>query len=384
MDTIFTVKSLFYKVISLPTMGYLARQGTKLVIGDRFSPDEVRRGDITYTNTVAIPEGTQAVVDNFQFALWDADFGVVTSTMYSPCAPTFDIPTPENGIFTFDIRINRSTAPNARIGEPNVFLVGSTFPVTPLFFTAETSGLTDSQIVYQASGLKNGYLLVQGLPNDRFTQADMVAGKVLYVNTQLGDGTEHMDLTVCNFRSQCSDISVDWAIQGVFEQTGDNVIYARVGEPFFWEFQTNSQDAIWQLFGGSDIAPPNASTPSNKIIEWSTYALTSNLPDGDPGRGEGYDKLPEYRNLKELQLWGGGLPKAVGISNRGWLGTGYRLPQSEAGSQPWSMPKAAGEYFFTLQATDPRTGMVSFRRYKLVVNINGTSIGGLTSESKDL
>lgn len=380
------MRSLYFKVISLPEKGYLARNGKKLVIGDRFSPAEVVNGDITYTSTTEVPDGLSVDHDYFRFGLWKTGFGDITAADYSDCfGSNRAYPTPEDGVFEFEIRIHKDPAPILTLGAAIVIAENETVPLDASLFTGASTPLLELQdLIYTVDSIKHGHITVQGRPNNRFTESDLRGGKVLYHNDRLGDGVEQMEFTLCTRRSKCVSFSIKWAIKENFKQTGDNVIYAKANSEFYWEFQSSRPDTLWELLGGTQNAPQNASTPSQKIVEWSTYATTSSVAEDHPDRGYGYDKLPQYRNLREIDYWEAGLPKAMSISSYGSLGTGYRLPASQAGTQPWKTPKVPGSYFFTLIATDPRTGDMAFRRYNLVVTFSGTSVAGITSESKDL
>jgi Cadherin-like len=375
--------SLFIRVMSLPEKGYLSRRGTAIVIGDRISPIELERGDITYTSTQNVPFGETSTTDSFTFSMWKTGFGIVTNTMYSECFSESD--TPADGIFTFDITIRKNNTPVITIGNPIAVIEESTFPIDQTMFSSRnTPNLESDDLIYTITSIKNGTITVQGKTNNRFTEADLKAGKVLYTNLRLGDGTEQIVGTLCTTRSNCIPFQVNWTITEKFKQTGDNVIYAAVDSELYWEFQANQPDTLWSLIGGTNNAPINVAKPSTKIIEWSSYTLASDLPEGDPGRGYGYDKLEQYRNIREIDMWEGGLPKNISVSSVGSISTGYRLPTSETGSQPWKTPKKPGSYYFTLMATNPRTGEIAFRRYNLVVTISGTSVTGKISESRDL
>lgn len=380
----------FYKLLLLPTLGYLSRNGVRMVTGDRFSQHEINSGLIRYTHTVAFEPGETEAEDSFKFTLWDSFNENITADSYSSCFPIVsadDEPPviPEDGVYEFLIHIRRPTNPTVEPWTELIIVREETS--TPLTYQIQASepGYSSDDIVHTLiKPMTNGFIRVRGITSKSFTQADVDAGDVVYVNTALGDGTDTIWLKTCNLVSRCVESKFEIQIEPKFRQIGDNIIYGPTGGVLHWEFQTNALDALWELRGFSLVAPQNSKPRANYIIEWSTYTETNTLPVDSPERGHGFDKLIEYRNLKEKLYWDGGLPLGVFVSSVGYLSNGDRSPVSQAGSQPWKLPSSAGSYPFTLTAYNPRTGESDIRRYMLVVTDSGLSIDGMASESRVL
>ena len=374
----------YCKLYQLPTLGYLSRNGKRMIVGDKFGQADIKMGVIRYHHTVPFELGAIQAEDSFKFTLWDTNNGNITAASYSRCMPQ-GIGVPEDGIYTFAISIRKATRPSGQVWpEALSLLEEGSFRLTYSYLDISEPGYELDEIIHTiAEPLTNGYISVRGNASKSFTQADLSAGDVVYHNTRLGDGTDVLKLTTCNINSRCTSFELKFAIRRKFRQTGDNIIYAEVGTAFNWTFQSNAEEAVWTLKGGVMTPPKNAAPTAGYIIEWSTYSRGATVVV-DPANGHGWDKLPEYRNLKEQFYWDGGLPLGMVLSNVGYIETADRRPSSLAGNQAWKLPLYAGSYPFELTAYDPRTGESHSRRYVLVLTDTGLSIDGLTSESRDL
>lgn len=376
----------FYKLRKLPTLGYLSNNGVPLQVGSKFTQADINLGKILFHHTVPLELGVDETTDSFQFSMWEEDLGDITGGMYSDCMPEREIDTPVDGLFTFVITIRRAVDPIAVVWPDTIQLreEGSLI-LSNAYLNVTDAGYASDEIIYTtAVQPKNGYVSLRGRKSDMFTQADVNAGDVVYVNTRLGDGTELLEFTVCNIKSRCVDVSLGLTINAKFRQTGDNVIYAEIGTRFNWTFSSNVENALWELRAGTEVPPKNTPPSAGYILDWSSYAETSDVPADSPDRGPGYDKLQSYRNIKERLFWDGGLPLGMTLSSVGYIGTADRKPTSLAGSQPWRLPLKPGRYPFTVMAFNPRTSESHIRRYVLVLMDNGLSNDGLASESIDL
>lgn len=374
----------FITIKTLPRYGYLTRNGTRLVPGSKISNSDIARGIVKYTNE-RMPEEWEDPnqEDSFTFTLWNSDIGTITSSSYVECFPNDDMPfpTPADGIFTFVIRINRISPPVLQVDSSHFVLPeNNSIRLDGFYFNATNGGFTPNEIVHRiTSELKYGYFTVRGARTTSFTQADVQSKSVAYVSGN-NSGVEHVEFTSCNTQSMCSTNSFDIQIVPEFKQIGDNILYGQTGSVFVWDFQANRPHVVWELVNGSNRAPRNAPPIPETLIENLSVIVSETTGQQVPNESV----LPQYRNLHETILWDGGLPFGVMCSNIGYIETAERRPLSQAGSQPWVLPKHESEYFFTIKATDAETGFVCYRRYKLIVNTDGTSIDGLTSESKSL
>lgn len=376
----------FFKIRKLPTLGKLSRNGVPLQVGSKFTQADINAGRILYHSTVPLDPGVNETEDSFEFSMWEQDLGDITGDMYSDCMPPREIATPENGIFVFAITIKRPVDPTAGIDPGTVILreEGTLILANNLLSVVDPSFAPDEIIYTLTNKPANGYISLRGRNAEMFTQADINAGDVVYVNTRLGNAVERLEFNACTIKSRCVETSLDLSITPKFRQIGDNVIYAEVGTNFNWTFTSNAPNALWELRAGTDIPPVNTKPAAGYIVDWSTYVVNSDLPVDSPDRGPGYDKLSSYRNIKERLYWDGGLPLGVAFSSVGYIGTADRTPTSLAGTQPWKLPLKPGRYPFTVTAYDPRTGESFVRRYALVLTSNGLSNDGLASESIDL
>lgn len=373
----------YFKIQRLPTKGVLSKNGSPLSVGSKFTQADIVKGVITYTHTV--PSQGAGAFDSFDFSLWDPELGHITAASYNSCMPERLTPTPEDGIFRFQITIT-TQSPNETVTPSGLSLWETeSYKLTPYVFNVVNTGFNPDQIIHTLrEPLVNGYISLRGRKTDVFTQADINSGDVVYHNNRLGNRQEVIKLTSCNYRSDCLDAEINFEIKEMFHQTGDNVIYAPAGGTFVWEFQSNRPAALWSLDLGSTEAPLNAMRKDLTIVPWSSYATSSDEPVDTEGRGPGYDKMSAFRNVKETLYWQGGLPTGVYVSSTGFITTSSRTPTSQAGSQPWKLPNKPGSYPFSLSALDPVTGQFENRKYMLIVTNSGLSDGGLASESRDL
>ncbi|MBW4522495.1 MAG: VCBS domain-containing protein [Scytolyngbya sp. HA4215-MV1] len=158
-----------YTLSVLPTKGILRLNGTQLTIGQTFTQADIDAGRLSYLN-----DGTEAISDKFQFTVSD---GIVTT----PVGPvTFNITiTPVN-----DPPVLGTIVPiTVNEGAPAFVLSGVNLPVTDV-------DNSDNQIRYIVKTIPTrGSLLVNGVAlaaGGSFTKADLLAGKVAYLN----DGNE--------------------------------------------------------------------------------------------------------------------------------------------------------------------------------------------------
>ncbi len=376
----------YFKIRKLPIFGYLTKNGVPLQVGSKFTQADIMAGKILYHNTVTIESGNDEAEDSFEFSLWDPELGDITLSSYHLCMPPREVETPEDGIFVFPITIVKPTVPEATVtGEPLTLREEGRLLIDKFVLSVTDAQYEPDQIIHTVTNtLENGYISLRGRSANMFTQADIDQEDVVYVNTKLGNGIERLEVTTCNIKARCVNSALEFTIAPKFRQTGDNVIYAEIGSIFNWTFSTNATEALWELKDGTEEPPLSAMPFADYIVDWSTYAVNSDLPVGSPDRGPGYDKLPSYRNIKEKLYWEGGLPLGTTLSSVGYFGTTERTPASQAGTQPWFLPYHPGRYPFTAIAYNPKTGETHTRRYVLVLTSSGLSNDGLASESVDL
>jgi len=376
-----------FKLLTLPQYGYLVKGKTRLQVGSKFSQQDIFDEQIKFVSTTKVPDNVEFLEDSFKYNLYKYGLGNITADSYNTCLPDRDIEVPEDGIFEFSIRINKMTPPTITLIENKINVVEEKSTVLDnTVIHAELDGVSPNDLIYKLNTpLTNGYLSLRGKKTTMFTQADVNSNSIRYVATGMAPAWDTISLMVCTKTNQCVGPTViDVEIHADFKQIGDNVIYARIDSVFTWTFQTNKPNALWSLRGGSDISPRNASTPSTGIIDWSNYAIADGAPLDDPERGLGFDKLIQYKNLHEQFYWDGGLPTGVAVSSIGYVGTQYRIPLSQAGTQPWKLPIEPGRYLFTVTAIDPVTGLSATRRYALITTQTGTNSAGLQSETQIL
>lgn len=388
MNTVLPEKAhlVFYRLHRLPVHGILYKSGVPLVVGAKISQDDINRGRVAYQHTGSFVDGQTEDYDSFDFSLWDPENGTITADMYTDCMPARSIETPSHGVFRFLIHITKPKTPDIiNPVTPMKLIEFGTLTLTSQYLNASKENFTPDQIIHTIkTPPHNGFISLRGEQSLAFTQADINEGVVKYVNTRLGEGTDYIGLSSCSMDSVCSDTSLNFEIEPKFKQTGDNILYASTGSMFNWAFSTNMGDAVWELVNGSDQAPTSSMPFFGNILSWSTYSTTSDIPDGTEDRGPGYVNLPEYRNVRERLYWNGGLPVGVYFSNAGILSSARRIPDSLAGSQPWRLPNTPQSFYFTLKATNPKTGQNDIRKYVLVVTNTGLSDTGLESESRNL
>jgi len=370
----------YFKIHKLPALGLLMKNGIPLQVGSKFTQSDINENRITYRHTAITG---QNALDSFDFTLWDSELGAITTSSYGPCMPPRDIETPADGVFRFAISILNVPPINTVTPDTLELLETETLTLTMGIFNVVNAGFTPDQVIHTLrKPLSHGYITLRGKRSSTFTQADVNAGDVKYVNTHVGTGIERIEVTSCNLRSGCIDFDFTINILERFKITGDNVIYVKTGSRFVWEFTANRPSVLWSLSGGTEERPPYATERDLSIIGWSSYAMSSDQPYDSEGRGPGYDKL--FRNVRETLYWDGGLPKGIYLSNIGYMTCSLRNPPSLAGSQHWTIPNTPGEYPFEMIAFDATTGQMDSRKYMLVATMSGFSGSGLSSESKDL
>jgi Cadherin-like len=364
----------YIKILSVPSYGYLTKNGSKIYAGARISNTDISLGKLKYYHTGTIPTLDETQTDSFTFCIWDENNSIVTSDSYTLC----NLPDsfPSDGIFTFTITINRKEDLSI-VGDNSTFTLyqGDSLLISQTSVNASKIGIDPSKIYFNvSSSLKLGYFKVNGKKTSKFTQADINSNSVYYINETYGTETILLDIT----SDSVNKTSIEFSIISLetIKFSGDNVFYVKAGSSLNVSLSNNIGDGLYSLVDGTTTLPNYINEVKSDIISWSEYLITSSLDSTDPNRGPGYDKLAEYRNINYSAMVRGGLPDGLYLGSDGIISafTGLNI----------NVLNTLGNYDFKVKVIDPKTGNSYTKTYRIVINLTGVNSNNEYSESIDL
>ncbi|AUZ94833.1 hypothetical protein FDI40_gp021 [Agrobacterium phage Atu_ph07] len=343
---------------------------TRLRVGDFFTLADINNGKIYYTHTSNLTDTTDT--DSFEFILFDIE-GDITRARYSSCFLTeYNITVPENGIYTYEITINGASRPTAVINVLNAE-TNSSIQITPLIISSSSDGFNADDIIISASKPTSGAFIVNGVESDVFTQQEINKGNV-YFKTYSEPKSEQITLSIVNGKSKSITETLQVNVETKFEFTGDNVIYQQILADVYLNITTNRPNVIFVLKNGITKTPIGVVYKvDDDLIPFTEY---NEVGTTNTAVGEGVNKLPQYRNYKNITYWDGGLSYGVSLNSRGELLSNTHIPEIDLGSDQWVLPVTPREYPFVVEAIDTVTGKSIEREYKIITTYTGFGPNG--------
>lgn len=361
---------VYARIVKRPTKGFLTLNKTRLRVGDFFTLADINNGKIYYTHTSNLADTTDT--DSFEFILFDIE-GDITRARYSSCFLTeYNITVPENGIYTYEITINGASRPNAVINVLNAE-TNSSIQITPLIISSSSEGFNADDIIISASKPTSGAFIVNGVESDVFTQQEINKGNV-YFKTYSEPKSEQITLSIVNGKSKSITETLQVNVETKFEFTGDNVIYQQILADVYMNITTNRPNVIFVLKNGITKTPIGVVYKvDDDLIPFTEY---NEVGTTNTAVGEGVNKLPQYRNYKNITYWDGGLSYGVSLNSRGELLSNTHIPEIDLGSDQWVLPVTPQEYPFIVEAIDTVTGKSIEREYKIITTYTGFGPNG--------
>ena len=361
---------VYARIVKRPTKGFLTLNKTRLRVGDFFTLADINNGKIYYTHTSNLTDTTDT--DSFEFILFDIE-GDITRERYSSCFLTeYNITVPENGIYTYEITINGASRPTAVINVLNAE-TNSSIQITPLIISSSSDGFNADDIIISASKPTSGAFIVNGVESDVFTQQEINKGNV-YFKTYSEPKSEQITLSIVNGKSKSINETLQVNVETKFEFTGDNVIYQQILADVYLNITTNRPNVIFVLKNGITKTPIGVVYKvDDDLIPFTEY---NEVGTTNTAVGEGVNKLPQYRNYKNITYWDGGLSYGVSLNSRGELLSNTHIPEIDLGSDQWVLPVTPQEYPFVVEAIDTVTGKSIEREYKIITTYTGFGPNG--------
>lgn len=361
---------VYARIVKRPTKGFLTLNKTRLRVGDFFTLADINNGKIYYTHTSNLTDTTDT--DSFEFILFDIE-GDITRARYSSCFLTeYNITVPENGIYTYEITINGASRPTAVINVLNAE-TNSSIQITPLIISSSSDGFNADDIIISASKPTSGAFIVNGVESDVFTQQEINKGNV-YFKTYSEPKSEQITLSIVNGKSKSINETLQVNVETKFEFTGDNVIYQQILADVYLNITTNRPNVIFVLKNGITKTPIGVVYKvDDDLIPFTEY---NEVGTTNTAVGEGVNKLPQYRNYKNITYWDGGLSYGVSLNSRGELLSNTHIPEIDLGSDQWVLPVTPQEYPFVVEAIDTVTGKSIEREYKIITTYTGFGPNG--------
>lgn len=361
---------VYARIVKRPTKGFLTLNKTRLRVGDFFTLADINNGKIYYTHTSNLIDTTDT--DSFEFILFDIE-GDITRARYSSCFLTeYNITVPENGIYTYEITINGASRPTAVINVLNAE-TNSSIQITPLIISSSSDGFNADDIIISASKPTTGAFIVNGVESDVFTQQEINKGNV-YFKTYSEPKSEQITLSIVNSKSKSITETLQINVETKFEFTGDNVIYQQILADVYLNITTNRPNVIFVLKNGITKTPIGVVYKvDDDLIPFTEY---NEVGTTNTAVGEGVNKLPQYRNYKNITYWDGGLSYGVSLNSRGELLSNTHIPEIDLGSDQWVLPVTPQEYPFVVEAIDTVTGKSIEREYKIITTYTGFGPNG--------
>lgn len=361
---------VYARIVKRPTKGFLTLNKTRLRVGDFFTLADINNGKIYYTHTSNLTDTTDT--DSFEFILFDIE-GDITRARYSSCFLTeYNITVPENGIYTYEITINGASRPTAVINVLNAE-TNSSIQITPLIISSSSEGFNADDIIISSSKPTSGAFIVNGVESDVFTQQEINKGNV-YFKTYSEPKSEQITLSIVNGKSKSITETLQVNVETKFEFTGDNVIYQQILADVYLNITTNRPNVIFVLKNGITKTPIGVVYKvDDDLIPFTEY---NEVGTTNTAVGEGANKLPQYRNYKNITYWDGGLSYGVSLNSRGELLSNTHIPEIDLGSDQWVLPVTPQEYPFVVEAIDTVTGKSIEREYKIITTYTGFGPNG--------
>lgn len=361
---------IYARIVKRPTKGFLTLNKSRLRVGDFFTLADINNGDIFYTHTANMADVSDT--DSFEFILFDIE-GDITRDRYSSCFITeYGITVPENGIYTYEISINGASRPTAVINILNAE-TNSTIQLTPLIISSSSVDFAADDIIISASKPLTGVFIVNGVESNIFTQQEINKGNV-YFKTYSEPSDEQIKLTITNSKSKSIEETLKINVVTKFEFVGDNVIYQQILAEVYLNIKTNRQNVIFVLKNGITKTPIGVVYKvDDDLIPFTEY---NEIGSTSVAVGAGVDKLPQFRNYKNITYWDGGLSYGVSLNSRGELLSNTHIPEIDLGSDQWVLPVMPQEYPFIVEAIDTVTGNSIEREYKIITTYTGFGPNG--------
>ncbi|XP_036379748.1 FRAS1-related extracellular matrix protein 2-like [Megalops cyprinoides] len=186
-------KRISFTLSQLPHHGQVQHTFSDLAKGDAFNLEDISSGRISYMHN-----GDESTSDSFQLDVSDG-VHVVTVTVKVTVKPVDD-ETPTISL------------PPGTIGSHIDVLENGATEITTNVIQGRDEDTDDLMLTFIVEDIPRlGQILVNGVPSDRFTQADIINGLVVYAHTSGEIGlTTKMD----SFNLTLTDMSDEWSVGG--------------------------------------------------------------------------------------------------------------------------------------------------------------------------